>query len=156
MLSNYKNISEKTGDLHWRICGYWRPHLEKNSFIFLQFSENKWPNNGVFPKWSRTHIEFSDFRESDKTMKHKLSSIKRFCVSHASYCTLQVRALLLKNSNRLASPTLGLKILDPPLIWQNIEHLLQFVIYWNVWPTDSSIHPTTYPLTHPIAGDWSP
>ena len=40
-------------------------------------SEITW-NNGVFPKWSRTFIEFSDFsefRESDKSLKHELDSI---------------------------------------------------------------------------------
>ena len=33
----------------------------------------------VFPKWSRTFIEFSDFsefREFDKSLKHELGSIK--------------------------------------------------------------------------------
>ena len=28
-----------------------------------------------FPKWSRTFIEFSEFRESDKSLKHELGSI---------------------------------------------------------------------------------
>ena len=42
--------------------------------------EVKSTNNpdGVFPKWNRTFIEFSDFnkfRESDKSMKHELGSI---------------------------------------------------------------------------------
>ena len=31
--------------------------------------------NGDFPKWSRTFIEFSEFRESEKSLKHKLGSI---------------------------------------------------------------------------------
>ena len=30
---------------------------------------------GVFPKWSRTFIKFSEFSESDKFLKHELSSI---------------------------------------------------------------------------------
>ena len=30
---------------------------------------------GVFPKWSRTFIEFSEFRESHKSLKHQLGSI---------------------------------------------------------------------------------
>ena len=33
-------------------------------------------NNGVFPKWSRTFTEFSEFRETDKSPKHELGSIK--------------------------------------------------------------------------------
>ena len=40
-------------------------------------------NMGVFPKWSRTFIEFSEFskfRESDKSLKHELGSIKRSCL----------------------------------------------------------------------------
>ena len=35
--------------------------------------------NGVFPKWSRTFIEFSEFseiREFDKSLKHELGSLK--------------------------------------------------------------------------------
>ena len=35
-------------------------------------------NNGVFPKWSRTFIEFgefSEFRETDKSLKHELGSV---------------------------------------------------------------------------------
>ena len=27
---------------------------------------------GVFPKWSRNFIEFSEFRETDKSLKHEL------------------------------------------------------------------------------------
>ena len=30
---------------------------------------------GVFPKWSRTFAEFSEFRETDKSLKHELGSI---------------------------------------------------------------------------------
>ena len=30
-------------------------------------------DNGVFPKQSRTLIEFSEFRESDNPLKHELS-----------------------------------------------------------------------------------
>ena len=30
---------------------------------------------GVFPKWIRTFIEFSEFRESDKSLKYELGSI---------------------------------------------------------------------------------
>ena len=36
---------------------------------------------GVFPKWSRTFIEFS---ESDKSQKHELGSILRSCLLHVS------------------------------------------------------------------------
>ena len=32
-------------------------------------------DNGVVPKWSRLFIEFSEFRESDKSLKHELGSI---------------------------------------------------------------------------------
>ena len=38
----------------------------------------------VFPKWSRTFAEFSEFRESDKSLKHELGSIERFEFSHVS------------------------------------------------------------------------
>ena len=38
--------------------------------------KNNWlVSNGVFPKWSRTFTEFSEFRESDKSLKHELGSI---------------------------------------------------------------------------------
>ena len=30
---------------------------------------------GVFPKWSRTFTEFSEFRETDKSLKHELGSV---------------------------------------------------------------------------------
>ena len=30
---------------------------------------------GVFSKWSRTFIEFSEFRESEESLKHELGSI---------------------------------------------------------------------------------
>ena len=42
----------------------------------LSFKSSK--NNGVFPIWRRTFIEFSEFsefREPDKSLKHKLGSI---------------------------------------------------------------------------------
>ena len=39
-------------------------------------------NNGVFPKLSRTFSEFSEFRESDKSLKHELGSIYKDPVSH--------------------------------------------------------------------------
>ena len=32
-------------------------------------------DNGVYPKWSRTFIEFSKFRESDKSLKNELGLI---------------------------------------------------------------------------------
>ena len=35
----------------------------------------------VFRKWNRTFIEFSEFRESDKSLKHDLGSI----LLHVSY-----------------------------------------------------------------------
>ena len=31
--------------------------------------------NRVFPKWGRTFIEFAEFRESEKSLKHELGSI---------------------------------------------------------------------------------
>ena len=34
-------------------------------------------DNGVFPKWSRTFAEFSEFRETDKLLKHELGSIEQ-------------------------------------------------------------------------------
>ena len=30
---------------------------------------------GIFPKWKRIFIEFSEFRESDKSLKYELGSI---------------------------------------------------------------------------------
>ena len=41
-------------------------------FVFQFQSEL---DNGVFPKWSRTFIEFSEYRESDKSSKNELSLI---------------------------------------------------------------------------------
>ena len=41
--------------------------------------------NRVFPKWSRTFSEFSKSRESNKSLKHELSSISRCWVSNVSY-----------------------------------------------------------------------
>ena len=32
-------------------------------------------HSGVFPKCSRTFVEFTEFRESDKSLKHELASI---------------------------------------------------------------------------------
>ena len=29
----------------------------------------------VFPKWSRTFIEFTEFSESEKSLKHELGSV---------------------------------------------------------------------------------
>ena len=31
--------------------------------------------NGVFSKWSRTFIEFREFRESEKSLRHELGSV---------------------------------------------------------------------------------
>ena len=31
--------------------------------------------NGVFPKWNRSFIEFSEFSESDKSLKNELGAI---------------------------------------------------------------------------------
>ena len=39
---------------------------------------------GVFPKWRRTFAEFSEFRITDKSLKHELGSILRSCLSHVS------------------------------------------------------------------------
>ena len=36
-----------------------------------EFSEFIW----VFPKWNRTFAEFSEFTETDKSLKHELGSI---------------------------------------------------------------------------------
>ena len=43
-------------------------NMDQNSLIILR-------HIGVNPKWSRTFIEFSEFRESDKSLKHELGSI---------------------------------------------------------------------------------
>ena len=32
-------------------------------------------DNWVFPKWSKTYAEFSEFRETDESPKHELGSI---------------------------------------------------------------------------------
>ena len=48
---------------------------------------------GVFPKWSRTFAEFSEFRETDKSLKHEWRSIKRSKLSHMScwhWCSMLV------------------------------------------------------------------
>ena len=45
-------------------------------------------HKGVFPKRSRTFIEFNgfnEFRQSDKSVKHELDSILRSCLSHVSF-----------------------------------------------------------------------
>ena len=41
------------------------------------YPEGEWIccNNGVFPKWSRTFAEFTEFRETDKSLKHELGLI---------------------------------------------------------------------------------
>ena len=47
------------------------------------------PTNGDFPKWSRTFIEFPEFREfkeSDKLLKHKLGSIYLSSLLAVSLC----------------------------------------------------------------------
>ena len=40
----------------------------RTQFTFIQYI-------GVFSKWSRTFIEFSEFRESEKSMRHELGSV---------------------------------------------------------------------------------
>ena len=40
--------------------------------------------NGVFPRWNRNSIEFSELRKSDKSLKHELGTIERSCLSHMS------------------------------------------------------------------------
>ena len=48
-------------------------------------------NIGVFPKWTRTFIEFSEFskfREFNKSLKHELGSIYRSHRSQVSYWSL--------------------------------------------------------------------
>ena len=39
----------------------------------------------VFPKWSRTFIEFSKFRESDKSLKHPVSHMCLACAMVVSW-----------------------------------------------------------------------
>ena len=38
----------------------------------------------TFSEMSRTFTEFSEFRESDKSLEHELGSIQRSCLSHVS------------------------------------------------------------------------
>ena len=39
--------------------------------------------DGVFLKWSRTFVEFCEFRETDKSLKHELASISYMCLTGA-------------------------------------------------------------------------
>ena len=58
--------------------------------------------SGVFPKWSRTFIEFSEFRESDKSLKHELGQLK----DHVCYlCTVGCWSLIpeVAGSNNLSN-----------------------------------------------------
>ena len=58
-----------------------RPPLHQASATVLRklYNDASYPvlieNKGVFPKWSRTFAEFSEFRETDKSPKHELGSI---------------------------------------------------------------------------------
>ena len=49
-------------------------HIGNKTTKTVKFYENEL-FIGVFPKWSRTFAEFSEFRESDKSLKHELGSI---------------------------------------------------------------------------------
>ena len=81
---------------HGHMCKQWDPrswrNQEKYSSVRLvpdwaqrMFSleiEITWNNiNGVLSKWSRTFIEFREFREYDKPMKHELGSFWRSCLA---------------------------------------------------------------------------
>ena len=59
--------SEIDAILGSHICRFSLTRCMENRVIFA--------NNGVFPKWSRTFTEFSEFRETDKSVKHELGSI---------------------------------------------------------------------------------
>ena len=50
-------------------------------YILLSFiGGSKDHFTGGFPKWAGTLIEFGKFSESDKSLKHELRSIERFCL----------------------------------------------------------------------------
>ena len=61
-------------------------HLtEIHSYLTILFSQYSF---GVFPKWSRTFIEFGEFRESDKSLKHELNILSVTCVISCAFLTL--------------------------------------------------------------------
>ena len=43
--------------------------------IALQLFVSSDYHTGVFPKWSITFSDFSEFRETDKSLKHELGSV---------------------------------------------------------------------------------
>ena len=50
--------------------------MEENVFLLIIVKFNsQYGIIGVFLKWNRTFIEFSEFEESDKSLKHELGSI---------------------------------------------------------------------------------
>ena len=62
----------------------WKHHLKTKIFPKVIFQNKtevstdehaKCNCNGVFPKWIRTFVEFIEFRESNKSLKHELGSI---------------------------------------------------------------------------------
>ena len=54
-------------DYHW--------HGVISCLKWIVYSAKLSTPDGVFPKWSRTFIEFREFRESDKPLKHELGWI---------------------------------------------------------------------------------
>ena len=95
------------GTAHWVVPGFeclWKGIVFNISGSTRVLKESNWSTDmtglinfniffeadiWVFPNWSRTFIEFNDFsefRESDKSLKHKLGSIQRSCLSHMSCC----------------------------------------------------------------------
>ena len=53
-----------------------------HSTCYMEILSHDLSSNGVFPKFSRTFIEF---REYDKPLKHESGSIQRSCLSHVSW-----------------------------------------------------------------------
>ena len=50
-------------------CGFYLKRHPRYSIPIL------FRNNGIFSKWSRTFIEFREFRESEKSLRHELGSV---------------------------------------------------------------------------------
>ena len=70
----WKNVSKRKSILWshrcWRIISFyeWRSNVDAEKHLFeklFKLMSEKLINKGVFPKWSRTFTEFSEFREID-------------------------------------------------------------------------------------------
>ena len=70
-INNIQTLREIIGKLLQTYVAKFVRSIVLNRFPIYALNYNNSRNNGVFPKWSRTFAEFSEFRETDKSLKHE-------------------------------------------------------------------------------------